>query len=143
MKNEKRITQDDDPNGMDAAGQKLMSKKPDSLGNFVRIPDYDPPGAQGPINPNPFSNPKVISVDTPQSGTRAMEGKSSSGEFKYRFATDTPVTCAKEVPGAKKRAQDVQTGTNLSRLPKDSPPGGNLEEPGDGEVFEKGVIGVS
>ena len=79
----------------------------------------------------------------PNAGTRSVAGKSSSGEpFKYAFSTTTAVGTAKEDAGAHKRALELQEGQNLSKLNRDTPPGGNLEEPGKGEKFETGLIGT-
>lgn len=54
----------------------------------------------------------------PNAGARSA-GKDNSGEhFKYRFSTNV-VKQAQEVPGARKKAFEIQEGENLSRLPKE------------------------
>jgi hypothetical protein len=77
----------------------------------------------------------------PNAGTRSTGKSVEPGPFKYRFSTDTAVTEAKADAGAHKRAVELQEGQNLSKLGKDTPPGGDLEEPGKGEKFESTRIG--
>jgi hypothetical protein len=79
---------------------------------------------------------------TPQEGTRSVAGKSSEpGPFAYRFSTKTEVRQAENIPGACQKACDIEEGQNKSKLNKDTPPGGDLKEPGEGEKFETTRIG--
>lgn len=78
----------------------------------------------------------------PNAGARAVAGKSTEpGPFAYRFSQTTAVTTAKEVAGAHKKAVEMQEGQNLSKLGKDTPPGGDKKEPGADEKFETTRIG--
>jgi hypothetical protein len=78
-----------------------------------------------------------VAEGAPNAGTRSA-GKPNSGEpFKYAFSTATTVRDAKEDMGAHKRALELQEGQNLSKLNLDTPPGGDKEEPGADETFEK------
>lgn len=65
---------------------------------------------------------------TPNAGTRSTGKSVEPGPHKYRFSQTTPVTQASVVPGAHKKAVDLQEGCNLSKLPKDTPPGGDKKE---------------
>jgi hypothetical protein len=49
------------------------------------------------------------------------------GNGTYKF-DPTTVKDAKEVPGAARKCADQQEGTNLSSLPKTTPPGGSKKE---------------
>ena len=78
----------------------------------------------------------------PNAGARQVPGKSTEpGPFSYRFSQTTPVTTAQIVAGAHKKSVDLQEGQNLSKLNLDTPPGGDLKEPGKDEKFETTRIG--
>ena len=89
-------------------------------------------------------NPENMPEGAPNAGARQLPGKAipANGEGNYRFSTTTAVTTAKADVGAHKRALELQEGQNLSKLQKDTPPGGDLVEPGKGEKFESGLIGT-
>lgn len=68
----------------------------------------------------------------PSMGTTAPAGKSTEpGPHKYRFSTTTPVTTAKEVPGAHAKAVRLQEGENMSKMTNTTPPEGDKEEEGE------------
>lgn len=69
-----------------------------------------------------------VAEGAPNAGTRSTGKSVEPGPHKYRFSTDTAVTTAPIVAGAHKKAVDLQEGCNLSKLPKDTPPGGDKEE---------------
>jgi len=76
-------------------------------------------------------DPTDMAEGSPNAGTRTPAGKSSDCDATLRkgnLPKSSAVTTAKEDVGAHKRAVEVQEGCNLSKLPKDTPPGGDKKE---------------
>ena len=98
---------------------------------------------QDPPSDHSVYRPSKIEGSVPDMGARQMPGKSSLPDaFEYRFSTDTEVRTAKEVPGAKARAQSVQEGCNESKLLKSSPPTASSLKDGEETEFESGLTGT-
>jgi hypothetical protein len=102
---------------------------------FKKVMDSTAPGAIA---------AKDVEDSTPHAGTTAMPGKSTpaNGAGNYRFSTTNAVVKAEEFAGAKKRAQDLQEGTNKSKLPDAAPPGGSRLKDGETETYQSGLIGT-
>ena len=77
------------------------------------------------------ANIKEAHSGTPNAGTTTPAGKSSMPDAVLRkgmLPKAETVTTAKEDVGACKRAVTVQEGTNKSKLPMATPPGGSKKE---------------